>query len=168
MLWGGRFKKKLNDKAMSFSSSLSFDINLILEDLLVSKVHAEMLAKVGLISQSDSSQIINGLNKIEEEWKSGKWIPDENIYEDIHAAIESRLTELIGEIAGKLHTGRSRNDQVATDMKLWIKKASSQLKNEITSFQKVLIGLAAHHTETIIPGYTHLQRAQPISFACSR
>ena len=88
MLWGGRFKKKLNDKAMSFSSSLSFDINLILEDLLVSKVHAEMLAKVGLISQSDSSQIINGLNKIEEEWKSGKWIPEENKYEDIHSAID--------------------------------------------------------------------------------
>lgn len=165
MLWGGRFKKKLNDKAMRFSSSLSFDINLILEDLFISKVHAEMLTKVGLISQSESDQIINGLNKIEDEWKTGRWIPDENIYEDIHSAIEARLTEIIGDTAGKLHTGRSRNDQVATDMKLWIRKACTQLKEEITSFQKVLVEIASHHTETIIPGYTHLQRAQPISFA---
>jgi argininosuccinate lyase len=165
MLWGGRFKKKLNDKAMSFSSSLSFDINLILEDLQVSKVHSEMLVKVGLITESESAQIITGLNKIEDEWKSGKWNPDENIYEDIHSAIEARLTEIIGETAGKLHSGRSRNDQVATDMKLWIRKAADQLKDEITAFQKVLVKLAAHHIETIIPGYTHLQRAQPISFA---
>jgi argininosuccinate lyase len=165
MLWGGRFKKKLNNKAMSFSSSLSFDINLILEDLQVSKVHSEMLVKVGLITESESAQIITGLNKIEDEWKSGKWNPDENIYEDIHSAIEARLTEIIGETAGKLHTGRSRNDQVATDMKLWIRKAADKLKDEITAFQKVLVKLAAYHIETIIPGYTHLQRAQPISFA---
>jgi len=165
MLWGGRFKKKLNVKAVGFSSSLSFDINLILEDLLVSKVHAEMLAKIGVLTQSESEQIINGLNKIEDEWKSGKWIPDENNFEDIHSAIESELTEVIGDTAGKLHAGRSRNDQVATDMKLWVRKASSQLKDELTSFQKVLLETASKHTETIIPGYTHLQRAQPISFA---
>jgi argininosuccinate lyase len=165
MLWGGRFKKKLNVKAVGFSSSLSFDINLILEDLLVSKVHAEMLAKIGVLTQSESEQIINGLNKIEDEWKSGKWIPDENKFEDIHSAIESELTEVIGDTAGKLHAGRSRNDQVATDMKLWVRKASSQLKDELTSFQKVLLETASKHTETIIPGYTHLQRAQPISFA---
>jgi argininosuccinate lyase len=165
MLWGGRFKKNINDKAMSFSSSLSFDINLILEDLLVSKVHAEMLASIGLITIAESNQIINGLDKIEDEWKYGNWIPDENKYEDIHSAIESRLTEIIGETAGKLHTGRSRNDQIATDMKLWIRKVSNQIKDEITSFQKLLVRIASKHTETIMPGYSHLQRAQPISFA---
>jgi argininosuccinate lyase len=165
MLWGGRFKEKLNDKAMSFSSSLSFDKNLILEDLLVSKVHTEMLAKVELITDSDSIQIINGLNKIEDDWKSGNWIPDEGKFEDIHSAIESRLTELIGAIAGKLHTGRSRNDQVATDMKLWVRNAGSKLKENIISFQKTLVEISSHNIETIISGYTHLQRAQPISFA---
>ncbi|MCX6150519.1 MAG: argininosuccinate lyase [Ignavibacteriales bacterium] len=165
MLWGGRFKEKLNDKALSFSSSLSVDINLILEDLLASKVHAEMLSKVGLITEDESNQIINGLNKIETEWKSNDWVLDENKFEDIHTAVEWRLTELIGESAGKLHTGRSRNDQVATDMKLWIRKAGNQLKDEILSFQKTLVETAKQHTETIIPGYTHLQRAQPISFA---
>jgi argininosuccinate lyase len=165
MLWGGRFKEKLNDKAMSFSSSLSFDIKIILEDLFASKVHAEMLAKVGLITQPESVQIINGLNKIEDEWRSGKWIPNENEFEDIHSAVESKLTEHIGSVAGKLHTGRSRNDQVATDMKLWIRKACTQLTENIISFQKVLADFASQHIETIIPGYTHLQRAQPVSFA---
>lgn len=165
MLWGGRFNDKLDEKAMKFSSSLSFDINLILEDLLVSIVHTEMLSKVGLITEEEFNQIKNGLQNIEEEWKAGKWIPDENEFEDIHSAIESRLKELIGSTAGKLHTGRSRNDQVATDMKLWIRKASYSLVELLTSVQKVFLELAQAHTETIIPGYTHLQRAQPISFA---
>ncbi len=165
MLWGGRFNDKLDDKAMKFSSSLSFDINLILEDLLASTVHAEMLSKVGLISEDEFNQIKDGLEKIEEEWKAGKWIPDETEFEDVHSAVESRLKELIGTVAGKLHTGRSRNDQVATDMKLWIRKASSNLIELLTSTQKVFLELAEDHTETIIPGYTHLQRAQPISFA---
>jgi len=165
MLWGGRFNDKLDDKAMKFSSSLSFDINLILEDLLVSTVHAEMLSRVGLISEDEFKQIKTGLQIIEEEWKSGKWIPDENEFEDVHSAIEARLKELIGTAAGKLHTGRSRNDQVATDMKLWTRKASSNLVELLTSVQKVFLELAENHTETIIPGYTHLQRAQPISLA---
>jgi len=165
MLWGGRFSDKLDNKAMRFSSSLSFDINLILEDLLVSTVHAEMLCKVGLISEDEFSKIKTGLQIIEEEWKSGKWIHDEAEFEDVHSAIESRLKELIGTTAGKLHTGRSRNDQVATDMKLWIRKASYSLFELLTSTQKVFLKIADNHTETIIPGYTHLQRAQPISFA---
>ncbi len=165
MLWGGRFNDKLDDKAMKFSSSLSFDINLIHEDILASTVHAEMLSKVGLVSEDEFSKIKNGLKLIEEEWTAGKWIPDENEFEDVHSAIESRLKELIGATAGKLHTGRSRNDQVATDMKLWIRKASSNIIEHLTSTQKVFLELAEAHTETIIPGYTHLQRAQPISFA---
>lgn len=165
MLWGGRFNDKLDDKAMKFSSSLSFDINLIHEDILASTVHAEMLSKVGLISEDEFNEIKNGLKLIEEEWTAGKWIPDENEFEDVHSAIESRLKELIGVTAGKLHTGRSRNDQVATDMKLWIRKASSNIIEHLTSTQKVFLELAEAHSETIIPGYTHLQRAQPISFA---
>ncbi|RJP62712.1 MAG: argininosuccinate lyase [Ignavibacteriales bacterium] len=165
MLWGGRFKDKLDDKAMKFSSSLSFDINLIHEDLLASTVHAEMLSKVDLISEDEFNKIKNGLKIIEEEWEADKWTPDESEFEDVHSAVESRLKELIGATAGKLHTGRSRNDQVATDMKLWIRKASSNLIELLTSTQKVFLELADAHTDTIIPGYTHLQRAQPISFA---
>jgi argininosuccinate lyase len=165
MLWGGRFKKKLNSSAFEFSTSLPFDINLIEEDLQVSKVHVEMLAKVNLISENDSKKIISGLELIKSEWQNGKWIPDISKFEDIHSAIESRLYKLIGTIAGKLHTGRSRNDLVATDFKLWIKKACKTTYVKIEALQKVLIDIAEKHTTTLIPGYTHLQQAQPISFA---
>lgn len=165
MLWGGRFKDKLDDEALGFSSSLSFDINLIEEDILVSKVHSEMLLKIGLINETEFIQIQNGLNQILAEWKEEKWNPQQNIFEDVHSAIESRLTELIGNAAGKLHTGRSRNDQVATDMKLWIRKVTNNILELLNETQKVFITKAEENIETIIPGYTHLQRAQPISFA---
>lgn len=165
MLWGGRFKDRLNEDALDFSSSIGFDINLIEEDILVSKVHSEMLAKVGLISQDDFTQIQKGLDQILDEWKDGKWNPDQKSFEDVHSAIESRLTELIGKTSGKLHTGRSRNDQVATDMKLWIRKSVNLLLDLIKETQKVFVAKSEDNVETIIPGYTHLQRAQPISFA---
>ena len=165
MLWGGRFKDKLNEDALNFSSSIGFDINLIEEDIFVSKVHSEMLAKVRLITEDDFVQIQKGLDQIINEWKEGKWKPDQNDFEDVHSAVESRLTELIGKTAGKLHTGRSRNDQVATDMKLWIRKSVNLLIDALQGTQKVFIEKSEDHVETIIPGYTHLQRAQPISFA---
>ncbi|MCO5250164.1 MAG: argininosuccinate lyase [Candidatus Kapabacteria bacterium] len=165
MLWGGRFKDKLNDNAMEFSSSLSFDINLIGEDIKVSIAHAEMLAFVNIISEDESIKIVNGLNSILKLYNNNEWKPEEFEFEDVHSAVEAKLFELIGEIAGKLHTGRSRNDQIATGFRLWTKKAISNLIEEISNFQKALINLSELHTETIMPGYTHMQRAQPISFA---
>lgn len=165
MLWGGRFKEEFDNAALEFSSSLSFDINLILEDLKGSRAHAAMLARQGIIPQVDAEQIISGLNQIEKEWCGNSWKPDASKFEDIHSAIENRLTELIGTAAAKLHTGRSRNDQVAADMRLWIKTASQNIADKIVSLQKQFLLIAEQHTETIIPGYTHLQRAQPISFA---
>ncbi len=165
MLWGGRFKEKLDDSAMEFSSSLSFDINLIDEDIQVSTAHAEMLATIGVLSKDELSEIVVGLATIKNESYAGKWNPDTLEYEDIHSAIESRLGELIGATAGKLHTGRSRNDQVATGFRLWTKKAINNLSEQLSAFQKALLLLSDKHIETIMPGYTHLQRAQPISFA---
>ena len=165
MLWGSRFKEKMNSNAMEFSSSLSFDINLIEEDVEGSIAHAEMLYRVGIISGEESVSITSGLTKLLSEFKNEKWKPNINKFEDIHSAIESRLFELIGNTAGKLHSGRSRNDQVATSFKLWMKKALNETVNEIILLQSALISKAENHTETIMPGYTHLQRAQPISFA---
>ncbi len=165
MLWGGRFKREFDKQALKFSSSLNFDINLFDEDILVSLVHSEMLSKVELITKEEFEKIKTGLNQISEGYKSGSWKPDPEKFEDIHSAIESKLNELIGETAGKLHTGRSRNDQVATDERLWIKKTISFLEENIASFQKTLVALVEKNINTIIPGYTHLQRAQPVSFA---
>jgi len=165
MLWGSRFKDKLNQSALEFSSSLSFDINLIHEDLIVSKAHAEMLAKIQIISTEEKEKIINGLNLIEKQFNNGSWNPIDENFEDIHSAIEAKLFDLIGNTAGKLHTGRSRNDQVATDLRLWVKKTSLQLIKEISHSQKIFLELAGKHINTIIPGYTHLQRAQPVSLA---
>ncbi len=165
MLWGGRFKEKLNNTAMEFSSSLSFDINLIDEDILVSFAHSTMLADIGILTSDELKSIHEGLETIKKESSAGRWNPDTLVFEDIHSAIESRLGELIGATAGKLHTGRSRNDQVATGFRLWTKKAINNLLEQIAIFQKALLELSETHTETIMPGYTHLQRAQPISFA---
>ncbi len=164
MLWGGRFSEQLNSSALEFSSSLKFDINLILEDIECSKAHSEMLFKINIINEDELKKIIDGLNLIEVEWKTGTWKPNPS-KEDIHSIIESRLKELIGNTAEKLHTGRSRNDQVATDLRLWIKKQTTKIKNEIIDFQKTLLQICEENIETIIPGYTHLQRAQPISLA---
>ncbi len=165
MLWGGRFNEKLNNKALKFSSSLKLDILLIEEDLDGSIAHAEMLAHVGLISNEESDKIVDGVKQIKLEWTNKDWKPDENEFEDIHSAIEARLFELIGETAGKLHTGRSRNDQVATDVILWLKKSCQLVITEIIELQKILLKNSKNNIKTIIPGYTHLQRAQPISLA---
>jgi argininosuccinate lyase len=165
MLWGSRFDEKIDDSALKFSSSLSFDINLLKEDVLVSKAHTEMLAYVDLIEDEEAKKIVEGLNLIEAEYFAQTWKPDPSVYEDIHSAVEAKLFELIGPVAKKLHTGRSRNDQVATDLRLWIKSSSSILIGTISYLQKNLVELAENHFETIIPGYTHLQRAQPVSFA---
>jgi argininosuccinate lyase len=165
MLWGGRFKDKLNNSALKFTSSLSFDVQLIHEDILVSKVHTEMLLKINILTNEEAEKIINGLNLIEILFNDGSWKPDNEKYEDIHSAIEVKLYEIIGDIAGKLHTGRSRNDQVATDLHLWVKKSTDELGCALNNLQTIFLNKAEKHINTLIPGYTHLQRAQPISFA---
>ena len=165
MLWGSRFNKKFDDKALEFSSSLSFDINLIEWDIKVSKAHAKMLNKIGILTQGENENIQKGLDIIFFKYKDGTWKPNENKYEDIHSAIEEELTNHIGEVGKKLHTGRSRNDQVATDVRLWVKNSTTELITAITNFQKNLINQAKENVNTLMPGYTHLQRAQPISFA---
>lgn len=164
MLWGGRFSQQINKDALEFSSSLNFDINLIEEDIECSKAHSEMLMKINILTEEEFKKIFDGLNLIKEEWESGVWSLNKD-EEDIHSAIESRLKELIGITAEKLHTGRSRNDQVATDLRLWIKKQSSKIKQLIIELQKTFLKISEENIETIIPGYTHLQRAQPISLA---
>jgi len=165
MLWGGRFKDKLDSKALRFSSSLKYDINLLQEDIEGSIAHAEMLASINIISKDEAAKMVNGLNQIAGEWLNNSWQPDPGKFEDVHSAVESRLYELIGEAAGKLHTGRSRNDQIALDLVLWSKKRCSLIINLIIELQKTLVGKSSDHTKTLIPGYTHLQRAQPISLA---
>ena len=165
MLWGGRFDEKLNHNAMEFSSSFYFDKNLFDEDILVDYSHARMLNGIGLLTDAELGKIIDGLARIKKEWDDNFWKPGNDKFEDVHSAIESRLFELIGPVAGKLHTGRSRNDQIATVMKLWIKKSSAAITKEIKKVQVALLTAAENHTGTIMPGYTHLQRAQPISLA---
>jgi argininosuccinate lyase len=165
MLWGSRFKTKLNDSAMEFSSSLPVDINLFAEDILVNKAHTEMLEQIGIISHDEMESIIEGLDTIQKEFEEGNWKPNPEKYEDIHSAVEGKLFELIGDTAGKLHTGRSRNDQVATDFRLWLKKAIKDIISSLNNFEITLINLAEKNIGTIMPGYTHLQRAQPVSLA---
>ncbi len=165
MLWGGRFQEQLNDKALRFSSSIKVDINLIVEDIEGSKVHAEMLAEINIISEDEANKIISGLDRIKSEWENKEWSPDKTRFEDIHSAVESRLYELIGETAGKLHSGRSRNDQIALDISLWIRKACGSINESIKNLQLSFLDISEKNTETIIPGYTHMQRAQPVSLA---
>ena len=165
MLWGSRFEKKFDDTAMEFSSSLSFDINLIEWDIKVSKAHAKMLCKIGILTDDENEKIQKGLDIIFFKHNDKTWNPDKTQFEDIHSAIEDELTNIIGEVGKKLHTGRSRNDQVITDVRLWVKNSSQLLLTAITQFQLSLVKLAEPNIKTLMPGYTHLQRAQPISLA---
>lgn len=165
MLWGSRFSKQFDSKALEFSSSLSYDINLIEWDIKVSKAHANMLNKIGIITNEENQSIQSSLDTILSQFNEGSWIPSISEFEDIHSAVESKLTELIGNTGKKLHTARSRNDQVITDVRLWIKFASINLQVQTLDLQKSLVTVAEDNINTVIPGYTHLQRAQPISFA---
>ena len=165
MLWGSRFSKELNHSALEFSSSINFDINLFYYDIKVSKAHANMLQGIDILTAEEFKQISDGLSTIEEKFKKKEWLPESNKYEDIHSAIEDELTKLIGDVAKKLHTGRSRNDQVITDMRLWTKSSILVLIKQFTLLQHSLLTLAKDNIKTLMPGYTHLQRAQPISFA---
>lgn len=162
-LWGGRFNKSTDKLVQMFNSSLSFDKRLYQEDITASCSWAKGLEKVGVLTKSEIETILDGLEKVRIEFVEDKFRFDEND-EDIHTAVERRLTEIIGPVAGKLHTGRSRNDQVATDFRLWTIHACSKLVEHIVNLQSELIKSAADNLNTPMPGYTHLQPAQAITW----
>ena len=163
-LWGGRFSKQTNELVEAFNASISFDSRLYDEDIRGSKAHATMLANQGIISHQEAEQIVNGLDEILADIEAGNFSFEQSL-EDIHMNIESRLTERIGDAGAKLHTARSRNDQVSLDMHMYMKKEVAEIAKLILNLQKVLLKLATEHQKTIMPGYTHLQRAQPVTFA---
>lgn len=163
-LWGGRFTKETNKLVEEFTASISFDQKLAKEDIEGSLAHVQMLGECGIIPGEDSEKIKSGLLKIKEKVDRNEvefLVEDE----DIHMNIEKLLIEDIGPVGGKLHTGRSRNDQVATDMHLYLKTKTTELISLVEDVQEAIIQQAKEHVETLIPGYTHLQRAQPVSFA---
>lgn len=162
--WGGRFEVQPEEWVDDFNASITFDQTLIDQDIEGSIAHATMLANQGIISQQDSEQIIQGLKSIQHDYHQYQ-IQFSASLEDIHLNIEHELIKRIGDAGGKLHTGRSRNDQVATDMHLYTKKQVQDIIALIKSLQSVIVDIASNNVDTIMPGYTHLQRAQPISFA---
>ncbi|MFL2050095.1 argininosuccinate lyase [Leuconostoc mesenteroides] len=162
-LWGGRFTAKAAEWVDEFGASIHFDQKMAAEDIEGSIAHAKMLGKQGIISPEESEKIVAGLKIINEELIAGK-IEFDVKNEDIHMNIESLLTEKIGPVAGKLHTARSRNDQVATDFHLWVKHRLPHALESLTELQEELLTLATTHAGTIMSGYTHLQHAQPITY----
>jgi argininosuccinate lyase len=156
-----RFTKPLTEIAHRFSSSIALDKKLYREDIAGSIAHVTMLAAVGVLSNSESDVIASGLREIEEEIANGAFVLDDHL-EDIHLAIEQRLTEKIGALGGKLHTGRSRNDQVALDERIYLKRAIANLLNILRELQSALVTKAEENLGTVMPGYTHMQRAQPV------
>lgn len=163
-LWGSGFSKALNKSANDFNSSLRFDKRLYKQDITGSIAHARMLSAQGILTEEESELICENLEIILSDIESGK-ISFECEFEDIHTFVEKLLTDKIGSVGKKLHTARSRNDQVALDVRMYAKEEIQNIQNEIINLIKVLLSLAKKHTETIMPGYTHLQRAQPITFA---
>ncbi|KAG8370531.1 hypothetical protein BUALT_Bualt14G0126500 [Buddleja alternifolia] len=160
-LWGGRFEDSVTDAVEKFTESISFDKALYKQDIMGSRAHASMLARQGLISDDDKDSILKGLDEIEKQIERGEfvWRTDR---EDVHMNIEAALTDLIGEPAKKLHTARSRNDQVCTDFRLWCRDAIDAIVLRIKHLQVKLVKLALKNEGLIVPGYTHLQRAQPV------
>ncbi|HEM5042625.1 TPA: argininosuccinate lyase [Streptococcus suis] len=163
-LWGGRFEASLEEWVEEFGASIRFDQKLAKYDIQGSLAHVKMLGATGIINQEEAQAIQTGLEELLADYEAGKLVFDVR-NEDIHMNIESLLTEKIGSVAGKLHTARSRNDQVATDMHLYLKDTLFQVVDKLTNLRQILVDLAQEHVETIMPGYTHLQHAQPISFA---
>ncbi|HRR77076.1 MAG TPA: argininosuccinate lyase [Ruminococcus sp.] len=164
MMWAGRFSKQVDDTVNAFNSSIAFDARMYEQDIKGSIAHATMLGDCGIIPKEDSLEIIGGLKEILEDIKSGK-LEFDPVAEDIHMFIEAELTKRLGDVGKRLHTARSRNDQVAVDLRLYLRDEIAQIKELVVELTKTIIGMAKEHTETIMPGYTHLQRAQPITFA---
>jgi argininosuccinate lyase len=160
-LWGGRFREPLSQLAFRYSSSIHLDGKLWKEDIEGSLAHVEMLAAQGILTKQEGTKIASGLKIVAFEIETGKFKLGGEM-EDIHLAIEQRLTKIIGPLGGKLHTGRSRNDQVALDERLYLQSAAKLLQSAITGLQRALLTKAKEHLGLVIPGYTHMQRAQPV------
>lgn len=163
-MWQGRFTGSSAKEVDVFNSSISFDYILFKEDITGSIAHAKMLGKQMIISKEETTQIVDGLQSILMDLETGDLAFDPEA-EDIHMFVEAELTERIGSAGKKLHTGRSRNDQVALDLRMYVKKQVSEIKEQLLQFEQVLIKQSEQHLQTIMPGYTHLQIAQPITFA---
>ena len=161
-MWGGRFEALPNDALQAINASIGIDKKMWREDIDCSLAHSAMLAKAKIISKADKDAIHKGLKQIAEDIESGKFEFKIEL-EDIHLNIESRLTELVGEAGKRLHTGRSRNDQVANDFKLWVRRALLATISQIETLQKILVHRADEHYDWILPGFTHLQTAQPVT-----
>jgi argininosuccinate lyase len=162
-MWGGRFAEGPAALMEEINASIDFDKRLAREDIAGSRAHAEMLAAQGIISREDAAAILDGLDRIATEIAGRHFIFQRKL-EDIHLNIEARLGEIIGDAAGRLHTARSRNDQVATDLRLWARAACDRVDSTLSSLQSALLAQAEAHAETIMPGFTHMQPAQPVTF----
>jgi argininosuccinate lyase len=162
-MWGGRFGEGPAAIMEEINTSIDFDKRLAGHDLAGSKAHVQMLAAQGIVSKADADAILGGLAQIEAEIETGRFVFKRE-FEDIHLNIEARLAELVGPVAGRLHTARSRNDQVATDFRLWVRDACQRAEAGLIALQKALIEQAEHHADTIMPGFTHMQPAQPVTF----
>ena len=162
-LWGGRFTESTDAFVQAFTASVEFDQRMAREDIQGSIAHATMLAEQGILTETETHIIIDGLRQIEREIESDEFSWSIT-HEDVHTNIESRLIDLIGDTGKKLHTGRSRNDQVATDIRLWLRNTIDRALSELTRLQSGLVTIAEREAETIMPGFTHLQAAQPVTF----
>lgn len=163
-LWGGRFQKELDAEVHAFGASIPFDRRLYREDIAGSIAHATMLARQGILTNAEAASLVSGLQQIQAEIESGYAVPDLR-WEDIHSFVESRLRELAGEVAGKLHTARSRNDQVALDMRLFARASIKEVTSRLAGMQHALLHMAETNLSVVMPGYTHMQRAQPVLLA---
>ena len=163
-LWGGRFQKSTDKKVDDFNSSIRFDKRMYKQDIKGSIAHATMLGKQNIIPKEDSDKIVAELKNILKDIEDGK-VEFEIDAEDIHMNIEKILIERIGDAGKRLHTGRSRNDQVALDIRMYLMDETADIEEMLIHTLNVLVDLASDHTETIMPGYTHLQKAQPVTFA---
>lgn len=163
-LWGGRFAKEGDRLVEEFHSSLSFDRRLYRQDIRGSIAHARMLGRVGVITEEETAQIVNGLEAVLEDIEAGR-VEFSSEVEDIHSLVEQELVKKIGAVGKKLHTGRSRNDQVALDVRMYLKDEIGEISGLLQRLRRTLLELAEEHVETVMPGYTHLQRAQPVTYA---
>ena len=162
MMWGGRFGGGPSALMREINASIGFDKRFWREDIAASQAHVSMLGAQGIVSAEDAASIARGLAQVAAEYEADG-VPEDIALEDIHMHVEARLAELIGPVAGRLHTARSRNDQVATDFRLWVRAAIDEVEGSLAAFQRVLLARAEEHAESVMPGFTHLQAAQPVT-----
>ena len=163
-LWGGRFTKETDQLVYNFNASISFDQKFYEQDIRGSKAHVTMLAKQGILTEEEKDQILTGLEGILSDVKEGK-LAITSQYEDIHSFVEANLIDRIGDAGKKLHTGRSRNDQVALDMKLYVRDEIGEIDEEVKRLLGSLLKIMEENVHTYMPGFTHLQKAQPVTLA---